>query len=247
MVVSPCASSTAEVPKKTANKAYRRTCSSSQLPAQHFYTTPSRYFSYTPERISATTQNECKTAVRLSTHFKLQGKRNYLPFQWNGKKHSHSEDPHWWGVLQQGEHLPRLCLCPQWRVKPKSALLGHFHKKEPFAPQPLSAFLRFFPFMLCRSGLEVTAESTGSWKNHFFSPITWRYFYDKQTQAWGIGQLLQLLPTTYKVWNSFPYYAPSWHCCVCNKVCSFTGALVVLLLIRYPTEQSSVSSSTTYR
>lgn len=97
-------------------------------------------------------------------------KENHLPFQWNGKKHSHSEDPHWWGVFQQGEHLPRLYLCPQWRVKPKSALLGHFHKKEPFAPQPLSAFLRFFPFMLCRSGLEVTAESTGNWKKSLFQP-----------------------------------------------------------------------------
>lgn len=52
----------------------------------------------------------------------------------------------------------------QWRAELRvSALLGYFHWKElGFAQWPLSTFLRFFSSVLCKSGLEVIAESTGS-------------------------------------------------------------------------------------
>lgn len=117
---------------QTANKACRRTCSSSQLPAQHFYTTPRRYFSYTPERISATTQNECKTAVRLSTHFKLQGKRKSPPLSVEWKETFSQWRPTLMGCVPTGRAPARAVslpsvkseaeVCTAWTLPQKGAV-----------------------------------------------------------------------------------------------------------------------------
>lgn len=66
------------------------------------------------------------------------------------------------GCVPTGRAPAQAVSLPSVKSEAEVCTAWTFHKKEPFAPQPLSAFLRFFPFMLCRSGLEVTAESTGN-------------------------------------------------------------------------------------
>lgn len=197
MVVSSCASSTAEVPNRLQTRHAGELAAalsfqlsiSTQFPAD---------ISPTRLKISTPSQNECKTVVRVSTHVKLQGKkRNCLLFQKKRKKYSQSKDPHWW-VRSNRESTAFLCsgkskaeVCTSWPLPQKGAV---------FAPQPLSAFLRFFPFMLCRSGLEVTTESTGSWKITFsdLSPgdtsmINWHRFEE-------LGTFYSSYPTHTKHW-----------------------------------------------
>lgn len=181
--------------QQTANTACRRTCSSFQLSISTQFPAD---ISPTRLKISTPSQNECKTVVRVSTHVKLQGKkRNCLLFQKKRKKYSQSKDPHWW-VRSNRESTAFLCsgkskaeVCTSWPLPQKGAV---------FAPQPLSAFLRFFPFMLCRSGLEVTTESTGSWKITFsdLSPgdtsmINWHRFEE-------LGTFYSSYPTHTKQW-----------------------------------------------
>lgn len=145
-------------------------CSRSQLPSQHFCTTCSSYYSYVPKRISVATKLMQNCNQGFNT-FQTSGKQFISPFQWNRQKLQEGRTP------AQTLSLPSACaqgrgeVCATWSLSLKGA---------GFAPQPLSTFLGFFPFMLCRSGLEVTAESTGSQKSLFQPSVTWGYFCDKQ-------------------------------------------------------------------
>lgn len=138
--------------------------SSSQL-AQHFCTI--YIFTLARPKVSVAAQNECR-AIGLGSSFRrgiaspVEG-NGFLPEGFPRREGSPSQP------------FPTACTAGQsWGSSLVPWLLSL--KGAGFAQQPLSTFLRFFSSVLCKSGLEVIAESTGSLKSPFSASCHLRVF-----------------------------------------------------------------------